>query len=95
MTCLTGGSPRTATEPVSRSTSGTTRRTNIVTVDLVTIYRYRGDGFTAPALKGAICYPVRRGDGKCVRGRLGTMLVAFDGGAWHVVLGRQLRKLPA
>lgn len=63
-----------------------------MTVDLDTTYRYRGDGFTASALKGAICHPVRRVDGKCIRGRNGSMLVAFDGGAWHVVLGRQLRK---
>lgn len=64
-----------------------------MTVDHSTTYRYRGDGFTAPALKGAICHPVRRADGKCIRGKNGSMLVAFEDGIKHVVLGRQLRKV--
>lgn len=66
-----------------------------MTVDQATTYRYRGDGFTAPALKGAICHPVRRADGKCIRGRNGNMLVEFENGHRCVVLGRQLRKVPA
>jgi hypothetical protein len=57
-------------------------------------YVYRGDRWTAPPLRGARCVAVRRPDGRCVRGRNGSMLVRFDGGAVHVVLGRQLRRLP-
>jgi hypothetical protein len=66
-----------------------------VNVDRSTVYRYRGDGFTSPVLKGAICHPVRRADGKCIRGRNGNMLVEFARGERHVVLGRQLRKVIA
>lgn len=56
-------------------------------------YAYRGDRLTDPALRGATCWAVRRPDGKCVRGRNGTMLVQFADGFLHTVLGRQLRKI--
>lgn len=55
-------------------------------------YRYLGDRFTRATLRGAICTAVRRADGKCIRGRLGTMLVMFEGGEQHNVIGRLLRK---
>lgn len=56
-------------------------------------YTYRGDKHTAPHLRGAVCSAVRRPDGKCIRGQLGTMLVEFETYGRHVVLGRQLRKV--
>jgi len=56
-------------------------------------YFYLGDRLTDPALRGARCIAVLRPDGKCIRGRLGTMLVKFDGeSAPRVVLARRLRK---
>jgi hypothetical protein len=58
----------------------------------VTTYRYLGDRWTAPKLKGARCTAVRRQDGKCIRGRNGSMLVQFENGDRHVVVGRLLRK---
>lgn len=57
-----------------------------------TRYRYLGDRHTDPSLKGKICEAVRRTDGKCIRGKNGSMLVSFDG-VRHNVLGRLLRKL--
>lgn len=57
-------------------------------------YLYRGDRLTDPNLKGAPCVAVDRGDGKCVRGKNGNMLVRFDGeDSPRVVLARQLRKV--
>lgn len=56
------------------------------------MYRYLGDRFTDPKYKGAICHAIRREDGKCIRGRNGSMLVAFDGKP-VVVIGRLLRKV--
>jgi hypothetical protein len=55
-------------------------------------YTYIGDRFTDPRLKGKQCTAVRRPDGKCIRGRNGSMLVRFDG---HpvVVIARLLRKI--
>lgn len=55
-------------------------------------YRYVGDRWTRPELRGARCEAVRRPDGKCIRGKNGSMLVLFDTGA-HVVIGRLLRKV--
>jgi hypothetical protein len=66
-----------------------------VTVDRATTYVYRGDRMTDAALRGVTCHPVRRTDGKTVRGRNGSMLVALSDGTQHVVLGRQLRKVQA
>jgi hypothetical protein len=56
-------------------------------------YRYNGDRMTAPEYRGAFCSAVCRADGKCIRGRNGSMLVRFHrDGRLGVVLGRQLRK---
>lgn len=55
-------------------------------------YKYLGDRFTDPKLKGAICQAVRRSDGKCIRGRNGSMLVEFNGVKTNVI-GRLLRKI--
>lgn len=54
-------------------------------------YTYRGDRLTTAALRGLLCDPVRRADGKCVRGKNGNMLVEDAQGRRCVVLGRQLR----
>lgn len=54
-------------------------------------YRYLGDRFTARALRGAGCDAVRR-NGKCLRGRNGSMLVRLADGQYCVVLARLLRR---
>jgi hypothetical protein len=36
---------------------------------------------------------VRRADGKCIRGKNGSMLVQFEDGRKMVVVGRLLRKV--
>jgi hypothetical protein len=56
-------------------------------------YRYLGDRLTDPTLKGAHCEAVRRQDGKCIRGKNGTMLVQFESGRKANIIGRLLRKL--
>lgn len=56
-------------------------------------YLYLGDRLTDESLKGQRCEAVRNSKGKCVRGRNGSMLVRFEDGSTHVVLGRRLRKL--
>lgn len=53
-------------------------------------YIYLGDRMTDVALKGQPCEPVRRADGKCVRGR-GSQLVRFADGVVRVVIARRLR----
>lgn len=55
-------------------------------------YIYLGDRFTDSCYKGRQCRAVRRGDGKCIRGRNGSMLVEFEAGK-AVVIGRLLRKI--
>lgn len=55
------------------------------------MYRYLGDRLTSRDLKGKGCEAVRRPDGKCIRGRNGSMLVSFNG-VQTVVIGRLLRK---
>jgi hypothetical protein len=55
-------------------------------------YRYLGDKFTDPALKGQTCRAIRAIDGKCIRGKNGNMLVSFDGKP-VVVIARLLRKI--
>jgi hypothetical protein len=55
-------------------------------------YIYLGDKQTVPELKGKQCTAASRSDGKCIRGKNGSMLVNFDG-VKHVVIGRLLRKL--
>lgn len=57
-------------------------------------YRYLGDCYTDPALRNRTCTAVRRPDGKCIRGRNGSMLVRFDDERVRVVIGRLLRKMP-
>ena len=56
-------------------------------------YTYLGDRITDPALKGQLCTAVLRDDGKCIRGKNGSMLVEFDSGRTAVVIGRLLRKV--
>lgn len=58
----------------------------------MTSYTYSGDRMTEPTLKGARCQAIRRADGKCIRGKNGSMLVEFDGKK-AVIIGRLLRKL--
>jgi hypothetical protein len=55
-------------------------------------YKYLGDRYTSPELKGALCKAVRRPDGKCIRGKNGAMLVQFEFNK-AVVIGRLLRKV--
>ena len=55
-------------------------------------YIYLGDRQTDPALKGQVCRSVERKDGKCIRGKNGSMLVEFEGGRKANVIGRLLRK---
>lgn len=56
-------------------------------------YIYLGDMLTDPMLRGRKCKAIRRADGKCIRSRMGTMLVEFENGIRHIVLGRRLRKI--
>jgi len=60
----------------------------------VTIYTYRGDRHTDPALRTLTFTAIRRADGKCIRGG-SNMLVRGSDGRAYVVLGRQLRKVKA
>lgn len=55
-------------------------------------YKYLGDRLTDIKYRGVICEAVRRPDGKCIRGKNGNMLVAFDGKP-VIVVARLLRKL--
>ena len=55
-------------------------------------YTYLGDRNTDGALKKAQCRAVRS-NGKCIRGKNGSMLVQFSDGRLMVVLGRLLRKI--
>ena len=54
-------------------------------------YIYLGDNFTDPSLKGKGCNAVRRSNGKCIRSRMSTMLVSFNGITYNV-LARRLRR---
>ena len=54
-------------------------------------YTYLGDRHTDPSLKGMQCDPVLRSDGKCIRSRMGTMVVT-DGSEKNIVLARRFRK---
>jgi hypothetical protein len=54
-------------------------------------YMYLGDRNTSLHLKKAFCKAVRR-QGKCIRGKNGSMLVQFEDGKLHVIVGRLLRK---
>jgi hypothetical protein len=55
-------------------------------------YVYLGDRNTDPTIKNTMCRAVRRADGKCIRGRNGSMLVELQNGQKLVVTGRLLRK---
>lgn len=54
-------------------------------------YIYLGDRYTDQTLKKKLCKAERR-NGKCIRGRNGSMLVRFENGQRMVVIGRLLRK---
>ena len=54
-------------------------------------YIYLGDRNTDESLRKQACFAVRK-NGKCIRGRNGSMLVAFEGGKKMVVTARLLRK---
>lgn len=54
-------------------------------------YIYLGDRNTNPVLKKKLCKAVRR-NGKCIRGRNGSMLVQMEDGKYMVVTARLLRK---
>ena len=57
-------------------------------------YRYLGDRWTSDEWKGMLCEAVRRPDGKCIRGRNGSMMVRFlQSGEERIVVGRRLRKI--
>lgn len=56
-------------------------------------YRYLGDRNTDPGLKLQLCRAIRRTDGKCIRGKNGSMMVEFEDGRKMVIVGRLLRKL--
>jgi len=72
--------------------SGRPRRAGGRAMRMVADYLYRGDRFTRPDLRGLRCRAVRRPDGKCIRSRLGTMLVETERGRRLVVVANQLRK---
>ena len=55
-------------------------------------YIYLGDRLTDPQLKGQHCYAILQANGKCIRGKNGSMLVEFEGGRKANVIGRLLRK---
>lgn len=57
------------------------------------LYKYLGDRLTDQKYKGQLCSAVRRTDGKCIRGKNGSMLVQFISGEKSVVIGRLLRKV--
>lgn len=59
----------------------------------MTDYIYLGDRHTDPGLRRMPCSAVRRSDGKCIRGRNGSMLVVDTQGRQHIVIGRLLRKV--
>lgn len=55
-------------------------------------YVYLGDGATAPELRGMLCDPVRRPDGKCIISiRMASALVVDASGVRYVVARRRLR----
>jgi hypothetical protein len=54
-------------------------------------YIYLGDRNTDGQLRKQHCSAVRK-NGKCIRGKNGSMLVEFQDGKQRVVIGRLLRK---
>lgn len=55
-------------------------------------YIYLGDRYTDPRHKKQLCKAIRKEDGKCIRGKNGSMLVRFESGEPCVIIGRMLRK---
>ncbi|RYZ28029.1 MAG: hypothetical protein EOO10_10885 [Chitinophagaceae bacterium] len=55
-------------------------------------YIYLGDRNTDDRLRKQFCTAVRR-NGKCIRGKNGSMLVSFEDGKQRVIVGRLLRKI--
>ena len=55
-------------------------------------YIYLGDRNTDAILRKQYCAAIRR-NGKCIRGKNGSMLVQFEDGKQRVIVGRLLRKL--
>lgn len=55
-------------------------------------YYYLGDRLTVHELKGACCSAVRM-NGKCIRGKKGTMLVTLENGTRVNVIAKRLRKI--
>ena len=55
-------------------------------------YLYLGDRNTRFDLKKKPCKAFRK-NGKCIRGKNGSMLVTFEDGKMQVVVGRLLRKI--
>lgn len=55
-------------------------------------YLYLGDRNTDGSLRRQYCSAVRR-NGKCIRGKNGSMLVLFEDGKQRVIVGRLLRKI--
>ncbi|MBN8825089.1 MULTISPECIES: hypothetical protein [unclassified Spirosoma] len=56
-------------------------------------YIYLGDRLTDPLLIKQPCTAVLQPNGKCTRGKTGTMLVEFANGRLVNVIGRLLRKV--
>lgn len=56
-------------------------------------YIYLGTKDTDPRWVGKKCYAVLNKDGKCTRGKTGTMLVEFPGQGIVNVVARRLRKV--
>ncbi len=56
-------------------------------------YIYHGDRLTDPKYKKQPCQAVRRANGKCMRGRNGSMIVKFESGETVIVIARLLRKI--
>ena len=52
-----------------------------------------GDRNTSSSLRKQLCKAVRKNNGKCVRGKNGSMLVQFKDGKPTVVTGKLLRKI--
>ena len=55
-------------------------------------YVYLGDRNTDEGLRKQFCSAVRR-NGKCIRGKNGSMLVEFEDGKQRIIIGRLLRKI--
>ena len=54
------------------------------------LYKYFGDKLTDSKFKGQICTLPKRPNGKCIRGRNGTMLAEFETGERVTIIGRLL-----